>query len=271
MKRVPVEFDDPQEVEAGPALAVHSLGGTGRRLVVSLAGDGGRPGAIPPIEFIGSASCGGENHVLFISDPRRSWLNGPGVAEGIVKTIERYRARHDIEDLVLLGNSMAGFAALRLTEMMPVDTVIAFAPQFSVHPDLVPEETRWRPYVNRIQNWVYPDVGDLKQEDTNYYLFHGDDPEEARHWLRFPWHRGLSHFIFCGMGHRVAKIFQKRRLLAQVLQSAMDGRPRVVRRALQRSPFGRRFESHRREEYHRRFPELRLEALAQQGREEDDK
>ena len=48
---------------------------------MSLAGFGRNRNQVPPMEFIGTASGGGVNHVLFVSDTSRSWMNGPGLAE----------------------------------------------------------------------------------------------------------------------------------------------------------------------------------------------
>ena len=248
-KRPVIDFVEPALVEAPEPLAVHALPGTGSRLVVSLAGVGaaGTGRRAPPPEFLGTASGNGENHVLFVSDAARSWMNGPGVAENTVALIENYRVEHGIDEVVLLGNSMGGFAALVLADLTPVDTVIAFAPQFSMHSDLVPEETRWQRQAERISDWPHPTVGALAQADTQYFIFHGSNPVEARHWLRFPWHRGLNHFVFKGMGHGLAGRMRKRRLLARVIDACISGKSRQVRLAMERSFLGRRFEVSRRE------------------------
>ena len=271
MKNIALTFDEPEPIDAGPALVAHRLAGRSTRLVVSLAGVGMRRGSTPPLEFIGTASDGGKNHVLFISDARRSWLNGPGVTEGIIDLVERYRKTHGITETILLGNSMGGFAALVLADLIAVDTVIAFAPQFSVHPDIVPEETRWSFHISRIKNWVYDDVGALDRPNTAYFLFHDEHPWEARHWLRFPWHARLNHFILSGLAHEVASRLQKRRMLAQVVHHAIEQRPRVLRHKLERSVFGRRFNVLRREDYHRKYPDMCLQRLQESDREEDRK
>jgi len=253
------DFVEPVPVEAPEPLVVHLLPGTGTRLVVSLAGVGRVRNATPPPEFLGTASGAGENHVLFISDISRSWLNGPEVAENIVALIEGYRAEHGIDEVVLMGNSMGGFAALMLAQLTEVDTVIALAPQFSMNPDLVPEETRWRHWMLQIAEWRFPAVAGLERDRTRYFIFHGSHPAEARHWLRFPWHRGLNHFVFHGLGHDLAARMRKRRLLGRVIDACIAGKSRQVRLALERSFLGRRFEVSRREAYQPAHPELTLD------------
>ncbi|MCG6904505.1 MAG: hypothetical protein LJE68_17685 [Rhodobacter sp.] len=264
-------YQEPVEIDAGPDLVVHNLIGSSNRLVLSLAGVGPRRSGTPPIEFIGSASNDGENHVLFISDPSRCWMSQPGVVGGIVKLVQNYRDQHGITEITALGNSMGGFAALRLPELMPIETVISFSPQFSVHPDLVPEEQRWKFHTSKITNWHFRDVGPLETSGTEYFIFHGDAESEAFHWLRFPWHTRLNHFIFRGMNHELASRMQKRRLLRQVIKHSIEGRSRVLRIAMERSRFGRRFEVLRREDYHQKYPDLSLEMLAQSRLTEDVK
>ncbi len=246
-KQPVTDFVEPVPVEAPEPLVVHALPGTGTRLVVALAGVGRQRNMVPPPEFLGTASGAGANHVLFVSDFSRSWLNGPRMAEHIIALIEDYRVEHGIDEVVLLGNSMGGFAALMLAEMMPVDTVIALSPQFSMKPDLVPEETRWRFWQQQIAEWRFPCVEGLQRKQTQYFIFHGSQPVEARHWLRFPWRRGLNHFVFEGIGHDLAARMRKRYLLARVINAAIAGKSRQVRVAMERSFLGRRFEVSRRE------------------------
>ncbi len=258
MRPVDLSYLDPVPVETETQLVAHALPGRNRRLVVSLAGVGTRRHGVPPPEFLGTASGYGENHVLLISDPGRSWMNGPGVAGEMVDLIETYRGAHGIEEVVTLGNSMGGFAAIRLAELTRIDTVIAFTPQFSVHPDIVPEETRWRYFRDQIAEWRYADVGALAEPDTAYFLFHGGAEDERWHWLRFPWRRQLNHFILHGMGHRVASVMRKRQILGPVIAAAIERRPRVARRRMEREFLGRRFDVHRRETYQQLYPDLTL-------------
>ena len=83
-------------------------------------------------------------------------------------------------------------------------------------------------------------------------MFHGSQACEARHWLRFPWHRKLHHFVCDGQGHDLAVRMRKRHLLARVIDAAIAGKPRQVRLALQRSFLGRRFDVARREVFQAR-------------------
>jgi len=227
------EWAQPQEVPAPEALLVHYLPGRSKRLVVSLAGVGRARTRVPPMEFLGTASDDNTNHVLFISDTTRSWLNGPGITKFIIGLIARYRKQHDIQDLVLMGNSMGGFSALVLADLIPTDTVISFAPQFSANPDIVPTERRWFHFRKHIAEWKHPTVGSIQKANTNYFIFHGDDAEEIPHWVRFPQARNVHHLIVKGEGHNIARLLRRRNALTPMFRSAVDNKPRRVRKILE--------------------------------------
>ena len=227
--------DAPQALPAPKPLVAHFRRGRSKRLVISFAGVGRQRNCAPPMEFVDVASNRGENHVLFISDPTRSWMNGAGLDSKIVGLIEEYRSRFEITQVIALGNSMGGFSAIRLAELISGRTVIAFAPQFSADPAMVPEEDRWMFFRRKITHWPHRQVGNLAQPDTMYFLFHGNTQDEVVHWSRFAWNRRLHHFIIVGEGHSVAKRLRQRRFLQNVVNAAIEQRPRRVRRLLERA------------------------------------
>jgi len=256
IKGINFELFQPIEINAREPLVVQYLAGSGSRLVVALSGVGVERKVVPPREFTGAASAGGKNHVLFISDRARSWMNAPGMAEALVNLVKRFVEFHDLTEVVALGNSMGGFDALVLADLIPVQTVIAFAPQFSMHPDIVPEEPRWNYHRDRIETWTWRDVGAMRADNTAYFIFHGDNALEARHWLRFPEGGRINHYIFKGIGHDVSARLRKRRLLAPVIETALDNKPRKLRKMIESSALGKRFEFYRRDVYMQKFPEI---------------
>ena len=216
-------------------LVVDVVKGRSRTLVVSLAGVGQERNVPPPAEFYGSATQMGENHAIFVSDAERSWMNYPGIADRLVNLIKVYQRQNDIDHTVLLGNSMGAFAAIVLADLIAVDTVIAFTPQYSIHPELVPEETRWTPFREAIRDWRFDSVGDMAGEQTVYYLFHGDAPSERMHWEQLPTGDHINHYILQGGGHNVARLLQRRGKLKQIVYAAIHGKTRVVRKNLERA------------------------------------
>ncbi len=93
--------------------------------MVSVSGVGKVRRAEQPIEFFRIAGGDEENHVLFVNDVSRSWLNGPEVAELIMDTIRAVANYIKADQIVLIGNSMGGTMALHLAALMKVDVVVA--------------------------------------------------------------------------------------------------------------------------------------------------
>ena len=239
-------------------LVVDVVKGRSRTLVVSLAGVGQERDLAPPAEFFGSATQFGENHAIFVSDINRSWLNHPGIADRLVNLIRVYQRQNDIDNTVLLGNSMGAFSAIVLADLIRVNTVIAFTPQFSACPERMPQETRWSMFREAVTDWRFANVGDMAQEDTGYYIFHGDAPSEKMHWDQFPIRDNVNHYILQGAGHNVARLLQRRGKLKAIIYAAIHRKTRVVRKNLERAVVDDPVEICQREEY----PTIGVQALA---------
>ncbi|MBY6140664.1 hypothetical protein KUV26_14565 [Leisingera daeponensis] len=207
--------------------------GSGSRLFVCLSGVGTKRHEMPPFEFPGTASDGGRNHILMVAEKRRSWMNDPDLTALIVQEIERIRVQFSITETVTLGNSMGGFMALVLPQLTRIDRAIAFSPQFSMHPEHVPEETRWQYWRRRFPPYRFETVGSLDPERCGHFIFHGDAPEEEIHWRRFPAGRSIHHYILEGTGHNLVAGLKAQGLLARTVQLAAAGKPRLLRLLLE--------------------------------------
>lgn len=124
-------------------LTTWTLRGTSNKLIVCFSGIGKDPLISPPVEFPQTASEGGTHNTIFISDPHRTWLNGGGLLEAISNEIDAFRDECGATRTLATGHSMGGFSALVIPAFTKIDAVLAFAPQISVHPEIVPNETRW--------------------------------------------------------------------------------------------------------------------------------
>ena len=220
-------------VQDGPLRVLYAPG-RNDTLVVSCSGVGSKRKVAPPPEFPTMASRNGENHVLFVIDESRSWLNAPGMAERLVTTIEDVRNQIGATRLVGLGNSMGATMVLLLSRMIDFDTVLAFTPQYSVDPCIVPEETRWRPLRREIKNFRFPSVEGLRPERTTYFILHGDAPDELIHALRFPEQHGVTYLILPRHGHRLAAQLKKVNALSAIVNLAITGRHYRLRKKLTR-------------------------------------
>lgn len=221
----------PLVYESGP-LRIRYLKGQGSDLIVSFSGVGKQRSVEPPPEFPAIASADHQNHVLFVSDMSRSWLNGDGMADQILRCIQATADHVDAARVSALGNSMGGTMALHLSRYFDFEKVIAFTPQYSVRSDDVPEEDRWHYFRKRIHTFHFPKVEELRPEQTKYFIFHGDEDLELAHALRFPRRPGISHFILPGADHRLASDLHSSGVLAPLVDNILAGKTRRFRRQI---------------------------------------
>lgn len=214
-------------------LRMQYRGGSTDTLVVSLAGAGRNDFEKPCNEFYKTAAQGGRNHVLFVIDDSRSWLNGPGVADQIVAAIRLLRRAIGASRVVALGNSMGGTMALHLAQIAPIDAVIALTPQYSVDPKVLPDETRWQKFRDQIERYDFRTLDVLPEAQCEVTILHGDSTDELRHAERFPRHADLSHYILPGFDHELARDLHMAGALTEVIASAIEGRRARIQQHLQ--------------------------------------
>ncbi|MEJ8560542.1 hypothetical protein QTO30_04370 [Yoonia sp. GPGPB17] len=150
-------------------------------------------------------------------------MNSPVLPELISSEIESIKSTEEIDEVVALGNSMGGFMALVLPQYTPVQRVVAISPQFSVHPDIVPEEERWAYWRQRIRCFRHQDIGGIDVEKRGYFILHGGTKNENLHWGRFPSIPNLHHYILQGKGHAVVVAMKGSGLMRDVLHLAIVG------------------------------------------------
>ncbi|WP_420588091.1 alpha/beta fold hydrolase [Marivita sp.] len=225
------EAEIPLLYENGP-LRIRYLEGVGCDLIVSFSGVGTKRNVEPPPEFPGIASADRQNHVLFVSDKSRSWLNGDGMANQILCCIRATVDHINAERVIAIGNSMGGTMALHLSRFFDFERVIAFTPQYSVLENEVPEEDRWFYFRKQIRSYPFPRVEGLRPKTTKYYIFHGDEHRELAHAMRFPKAPGISHYIVPKTDHKVAAELRDRGALRPLMHNLINRKPRLFRKNL---------------------------------------
>ncbi|PTV94774.1 hypothetical protein C8J27_10642 [Rhodobacter aestuarii] len=212
--------------------AVDYLPGKGADLVISFASIGHDPTRPPAPEFVATATGRGtEAHprpALFISDASRSWANDLGFEAALLESFKAVQARQEVARIATLGLSMGAFSALVAAQVLPVDLVLAFGPQISVAPDLMPEETRWADWTAHIANWRWPTAPLPSRGQA--WLFHGG-VDDLPHALRFPQTKGTEQVIFPDLSHSDLVPHLKRRgALSGLVEAAFaDDRRRLLR------------------------------------------
>ena len=88
-------------------------------------------------------------NVLFVRDISRSWFNN--IDTKLIKKNIKNKTCYAI------GNSMGAFNAIIFSNLHNIKKVIAFSPQFSIHPKI----SRDKDFINhaaRIRKWKYPQL-----------------------------------------------------------------------------------------------------------------
>jgi len=204
------------------------------------AGDAAPPAAILCFTGIGHAIGGidvqseeflrasASATALFVVDKTRSWgnhIDWAALREAVAPHIAG-RTLHT------LGNSMGGFLAILATRFFEVDVAVAFAPQYSVHPEQMPDEHRWDDYVQGIRRWRWPSLDGAFQARTRYYVLAGVGGADDAHLARFPVLPNLHKLWFRdpGFQHHVAQRLKQEGCLYEVIARCLQGQaPEALR------------------------------------------
>lgn len=198
--------------------------------VVAFTGVGYGLGAVQTEEFRKSLTSFGESGgtlpIVFVIDKRRRWYND-GIIDGISQSLDCLLKSLGSETSVFIGNSMGGFGAIVFAKRVKTcRRVIAFSPQSSVNPEVVPFEKRWNEWRTDIRNWDVKDALEELSSDVSYHLMFGaEDATDVLHAQRFESLR-LSHVhstIVPGCEHDVARVLKERGLLSDLLRRLIWG------------------------------------------------
>lgn len=162
-----------------------------KKTVLSFSSIGGGIKHIQNEEFFNLTK---KYNVLFIRDITRSWLNNVDI-KLIKKNIIKKKC-------YAIGHSMGAFNAIIFSTLHRIKKVIAFSPQFSIHPRIT-KDTTFRNHALRIKVWKYPKLKFSK--NTNYLLVFGDDSKEKYHASLIPKQKNIKIIFIKNCDHNTAK------------------------------------------------------------------
>ena len=207
------------------------------RLVLCFSSVGRDPAEAPPIEWQRLAGRNPADHLLFLADPKRSWLNRPGLIEEMVAAIEAEAARVQARRIAAIGLSLGAFSALVLPGFTRIDSVMALSPQYSVDPSVLPMEKRWMNYREAIAEFRIRNASLHFVPECRYFVFVGDHPVERFQRRLMQPLPNLDCYVMKDSLHNTHIRLRQNRLLDPVIDACLDGDADRVR-ALMAGPFG---------------------------------
>ncbi len=126
--------------------------------------------------------------------------------------------------VVFAGASMGGYAALAYSALVPGSVVLAFSPQTSLSPEVVPFERRF-PYGARRWDWSDPAFLDAAEVAASEVWLAYDPfvPEDRAHALRVMG-PGVRHLRLGHLGHRAIRQINALGLLDGMIRDLAEGR-----------------------------------------------
>jgi esterase/lipase len=147
-------------------------------------------------------------NVFFIRDITRSWFNNVDI-KLIKKNVNK-------KNCYAIGHSMGGFNAIIFSTLYDVRKVIAFSPQFSIHPNITKDPT-FMNYSLRIKEWRYPKLEFSK--NTDYLLIFGDDAKEKYHASLMPKQENIKILYIKNCNHNTAGKLKKQKKLYKIINN----------------------------------------------------
>ena len=132
-------------------------------------------------------------NVMFVKDITRSWLNNIDINQ--IKSSLKNNNNYAI------GHSMGAFNAITYSSLHPIKKVIAFSPQYSIHPKISKDDT-FLNFAANITEWKYKK---LKFSDkTDYLLIFGDSDKEKYHMSMIPKQKNIKLISIKNCDHNTA-------------------------------------------------------------------
>jgi pimeloyl-ACP methyl ester carboxylesterase len=211
----------------------------GSRSLLIAFGGLNRAIGIPPFEFLSLTSDVPVKR-LFVRDVHQSWYHRglPTLGRSIDEVADALRAvvaAHDVDRLVVAGNSAGGYAALLFGTLLGADTVLSFSPQTTIEPEALARmgDGRWDDHLAPLvrdqaldRRWVdlavaLPGARD-PSSTTRCLLFFDDTLELDRiHAERLRGLDGTRLYRFGHGGHYLVRTLRDCGALKQILQRAL--------------------------------------------------
>lgn len=213
------------------------MGGDSRTLLIAFGGMRNRIG-MPPFEFL-SLTGGLPVKRMFVRDLRQAWYHRGMPEHGstlldVARSLEELLGKHDVERLVVAGNSSGGYGALVFGTLLGADTVLCFAPQTVLDLDVLAsmDDHRWDERLLEVtamapldEQWVdlRSALPQARRADTRYQVFFDETLHSDRlHAERLIGLEGLRLYRFGRGGHHLVRKLRDAGHLERIVRAALQ-------------------------------------------------
>ena len=184
----------------------------------------------PPQPWMQGRAAKGGLSVLGIMASRRDWYRNEDTSHLIIRLRDAGLFK-GFRRVVFIGASMGGFAALAYAPLVPGAIVLAFSPQTSLAPAIVPFEKRYK-YAARKWDWETPTFRDAAEGIATlsevYLVYDPFVPEDKAHARRVVGPQ-VRHLHMDHMGHRAIRTIKKTGTLQSLIETVATGQFDAVR------------------------------------------
>ena len=145
-------------------------------------------------------------NVMFVKDITRSWFNN--VDTNYIKSFLKKNNTYAI------GHSMGAFNAIIYSTLYPIKKVIAFSPQFSIHPEISKDNT-FLNFAASITEWKYKKL--KFSNKTDYLIIFGDSDKEKYHMSMMPKRKNIKLMVIKNCDHNTALHLKKLNKLYKII------------------------------------------------------
>ena len=156
--------------------------------------------------------------IHFVSGANHWWQTTEMVPA--LRSARRFARRVSHVRRASYGSSMGGFGALQTAADLDVDAVFAVSPQFSVHAEYVPFETRWRKEAATLER-IAPAIGPIPDDVRVVVAFDPAHAHDAAHVSLIP--TKIEAVALPYSGHPSTKVLAQTSHLKPLVRLLCDG------------------------------------------------
>ena len=192
-----------------PKTSIDFFGSNKRITVLSFSSIGRGRKYIQKNEFFNLTK---KYNVIFVKDITRSWLNN--IDKKYIKSFLKNKNNYAI------GHSMGAFNAIVFSTLHPVKKVIAFSPQFSIHPE-ISKDYSFLNFAANITSWKYKRL--KFSSKTKYLIIFGDSKKEIYHMSQIPKRDNIKMLVLKNCDHNTAQRLKKLKKLEKTIDKFFCG------------------------------------------------